>query len=184
MRNELQTENETLKIKIQEINETQSNMSQYEHKIINSDLIFKENESVQTDGIAFPINANEVALRNQQKYGGKGTAFDYEVMVNTQDEKKLPDSDDEEDEIPRKPPTCKPNSTMNGNDTARTDRDLVDAMVAKNKKEMNTLQHRYELRITELLENHMSEIQETKKVSTVVTIRKLERILILELEKM
>lgn len=166
------------------MSETQSNMSHCDRKNYNSDLIFKENESVQTDGIAFPINADEVALRNQQKNVQKGIAFDYELIKNSQDEKKLPDSDEEEDEVPRKPPTCKPVSTRNGNDTARTDRDLVDAMVAKNKKEMNTLQHRYELRITELLENHMNEIQETKKVSTVVTIRKLERILILELEKM
>ena len=68
--------------------------------------------------------------------------------------------------------------------SAQNDKEIIDVLHARNKQEMNTLQHRYEVRITELLEGHMKEIQETKTTTITMAVRKMERILVLELEKM
>jgi hypothetical protein len=155
---------------LQEINDTQSVASSHQ---INMDLICKEEESVQTDEYLFPIHASEA-----KRINAKNAPFDY-AKLQKESAKQLENSDsDDEQEMPRKPPTAR--SMM----AAKNEKEIIESFHARSKHEMNTLQHRYELRITELLENHMNEMQETKKATTLMTIKKLERILILELEKM
>jgi hypothetical protein len=66
--------------------------------------------------------------------------------------------------------------------SARDEKELIQAMYNKNISDLNKLQRGYENKITELLEKHMDEIQETKRVVAVVSMKKLERILVLEFE--
>ena len=169
IRKEYETLNQNLKVKLQEVNDTQS-VATIEN--LNLDLVAREEESVQTDEYLFPIHASE--MKRIQK---PNTPFDYEQR-NNQSAQKDEDSDEEVEENPRLPPTAR--SMI----SAKSEKEMADVMHARNRQEMDTLQKRYELRITELLEGHMSEIQETKQVTTLITIKKLEKIFILELEKM
>ena len=76
IKNKYQTENESLKMKLQELHEVQSNATHNEARMISTDLIKKEDESLQTE---------EIYLGNEYKRNDKGFAknqpFDYEHQM-------------------------------------------------------------------------------------------------------
>jgi hypothetical protein len=164
VKEEYKTENYQLKLKLKEINESQSMPSARGAHSIDIEFIQKEDESIQTNEISFPININDV--RHSKQIG----PFDYELM-NSVEQKK-----EEKKSLP--PKTSR---TLN---TAKTEDDIIKVIYEQHKNELNKLQNSYEKRITSLIEAHMKEVQDSKKGSTILAIQKLERILILELDKM
>ena len=171
IRNEYHTENKNLRLQLQEAQESQSCISAQDYQPLHQERVIKEDESVQTNDIAIPINAEEAAILRESRVNGP---FDYEVLKSHK--KNKINVGQSQDEV-----VMENNKSIN---TARTDQELVKALYDKNRQEMNRLQNSYENRITDLLESHMDDIQSTKKISTDMAIQKLERIIVLELDKM
>ena len=171
VRNEYKSENHNLKVKIQEFTENQSNASHNDSRILNFDTASKEEMSIQTDDIP-PINAAE--MQNLKMKGIKSkTPFDYEQAINFNSEISI--QNEEDDEAP------KPEKSLK---YASNNQEIWEAIHINYQKQINSLQHRYDLRIIELIKEHKAEVQQANVWVIKETVAKIERILILELDKM
>ena len=172
VKNEYKSENTNLKIKLQEYAESQSNISQNDSRILNFDSVGREEMSIQTDDIP-PISINEMQSLKAQKMLKSNTPFDYDKLRNKTSEASVINEDDEE--------APKPEKSLK---YASNNQEIWEAIHINYQKQINSLQHRYDLRIIELIKEHKAEVQQIQLGIVKETVAKIERILILELDKM